>query len=290
MAKKAAQKSKSIIASGATLIERLLVAFEHARRVDDGGREYWSAREYAKILGYKWQSFENVIERGKAALEPEDGNADDHFTHVRKMAVLGSGAERDIGDIELTRRACYLVGINGDPRKKETVAAVQRYFVETTRKHEILEQVTADAERLHARKRLNKNRAELKLESATRGVRDHGFKSVINAGNEALFNQAPTKTKAQLGVPEEREIEDFADPVLVAGMALGTAMTTRQTREKDLKGATPIARENAENHSAVRRALTDRKIIPEKLPPAGDIKTVEERVAKRQKKLAKHSK
>jgi len=49
---------------------------------------------------------------------------DNHFRHVSKMVHLGSGAERDIGDIELTRRARYLIGTNGDPRKKAAIAAV----------------------------------------------------------------------------------------------------------------------------------------------------------------------
>ena len=34
------------------------------------------------------------------------------------MVDIGSGAERDIGDIRLTRFACYLVVMNGDPRKE----------------------------------------------------------------------------------------------------------------------------------------------------------------------------
>lgn len=289
MAKKAVKKAKLPAAPDVALIERLHADFEAAKQTDENGDEYWLARRYAEILDYSWEGFQDVIERGKAALQSRDGPATDHFRHVSKMITIGKGGRRDIGDIELSRRACYLVGINGDPRKKDTIAAVQRYFVEKTRKHEILEQVTADAERLHVRDRLEKNRSDLRLESASRGVSDHGFNSIINAGNEALFKQAPTKTKTALGVPDGREIEDFADPVLVAGMALGTAMTAHQTRAKDLKGTTPIAKENAENHTSVRKALTDRKIIPEKLPPAGDIKQVEERIERQRKKLAKRS-
>ena len=70
-------------------------------------------------------------------------------------------------------------------------------------------------------------------------------------------------------------------------MALGTAMTAHQTRAKDLRGAAPIALENADNHKSVRKALTDRKIMPERLPAAGDIKQIEERIEKQRKKLAK---
>src|SRR5262249_44605787 len=79
----------------------------------------------------------------------------------------------------------------------------------------------------------------------------------------------------------------FADHVVVAAMGLGTAMTTHQTRQKDLKGTAPIAKENAKNHAAVRGTLTGQGIFPEKLPPAGDIKSVQDRVERRRAKLTK---
>jgi DNA-damage-inducible protein D len=284
-----AKNSNNLPATDGSLINRLLAEFERAKHVDENGREYWLAREYCRILGYTWEGFEGVIKRGKAALEARDGQLDDHFRHVSKSIPVPKGGKRDIGDIELTRRACYLVGINGDPRKKEAIAAVQRYFTEQTRKQEILEQVTADADRLNVCEKLADNRAELRLEAGVRGVDDHGFKTVVNAGNKALFGQSPSQTKKDLGVPKGREIEEFADPVAVAAMGLGTAMTTHQTRAKDLKGTAAIADENKENHASVRNLLTDRKIFPEKLPPAGDIKKVEERVDKQRKKLAKRN-
>jgi DNA-damage-inducible protein D len=68
-------------------------------------------------------------------------------------------------------------------------------------------------------------------------------------------------------------------------MELGTAMTTHQTRKKDLKGTAPIADENAKNHRAVRGTLTGQGIFPETLPPAGDIRSVQDRVEKQRKKL-----
>src|SRR5438552_2822542 len=97
-----AKKSKiPTIHEDVSLINRLLMAFEHARKVDDQGDEYWLAREYGEILGYQqWRNFDLVIERGKAALANEGLSVDDHFAHVRKMVPVGSGAERDVGDIE----------------------------------------------------------------------------------------------------------------------------------------------------------------------------------------------
>ena len=51
----------------------------------------------------------------------------DHFVGVNKMVSLGSGSQRSIEDILLTRYACYLIAQNGDPRKQE-IAFAQNYF------------------------------------------------------------------------------------------------------------------------------------------------------------------
>lgn len=82
--------------------------------------ECWSAREMQGLLGYsKWENFANVIEKAKDSCKNVGQTVADHFPDVRKMVQIGSGAEKEIDDILLTRYACYLIAQNGDPRKQQ---------------------------------------------------------------------------------------------------------------------------------------------------------------------------
>ena len=110
--------------------------FDAIRQVDGRG-EYWSARDLMPLLGYdKWERFEGSIERAKAAAENTGATTANHFPGAGRMVDIGSGARREIRDYHLTRYACYLVAMNGDPRKPE-IAAAQTYFATKTRQAEL---------------------------------------------------------------------------------------------------------------------------------------------------------
>jgi len=80
--------------------------------------EYWFARELQPLFEYaQWRNFVAVIEKAKTACENSGNNVSDHFANVSKMVLLGSGAERKIDDIALTRYACYLIVQNSDASK-----------------------------------------------------------------------------------------------------------------------------------------------------------------------------
>jgi len=120
------------------IVVRLNQKFEETAHIEQGV-EYWMARDIQELLEYNdWRNFLNVIEKAKISCRNSGQPENNHFGDVTKMVKLGSGSERKIQDIMLSRYACYLIAQNADPNK-ESVSFAQSYFALQTRKQELLE-------------------------------------------------------------------------------------------------------------------------------------------------------
>lgn len=265
------------------VIQELYNDFE-AAAAELEGVECWSARELQTLLGYsKWENFSKVIDKAKTACDKAGQQISDHFPDVKKMVNLGSGSEREINDILLTRYACYLIAQNGDPRK-EQIAFAQTYFAIQTRKTELIEQRLLEIERIKARTKLQETEKHLSGVLYERGIDNKGFATIRSKGDQALFRLNTAQMKRKMGVPVSRPIADFLPTISIKAKDFAAEMTNVNVQQKDLYGEGQISKEHIENNKAVRQIMIQRGIIPENLPPAEDVKKVERRLASEEKK------
>ena len=111
-----------------------------AHKVPDENVEYWLARELMPLLGYtRWENFSEAVRRAETACSSQNIDISFHFRDTTKMVDIGMGKTRSVSDVMLSRYACYLIAMNGDPRKEE-IAFAQGYFAVQTRRQEQIEE------------------------------------------------------------------------------------------------------------------------------------------------------
>jgi DNA-damage-inducible protein D len=270
------------------LVQTLTTTFEAHAQQTESGVEYWLARDIQYLLGYaKWDNFLNVVSKAKTACEVSGHRVADHFADVGKMVDLGSGSQREVDDLMLTRYACYLIAQNGDPKKPE-IAFAQTYFAIQTRRAELIEQRLLEAERVLARRKLSATEKELSqvIYEQTGGNED--FALIRSKGDQALFGKTTLAMKAQWKVPDNRPLADFAPTIILKAKDFATEITIFNARQHGMQSESTISTEHITNNQAVRKTLLERGIRPETLPAAEDVKKVERRLASEEKKSLKN--
>ncbi len=105
------------------------------------------------------------------------------------MVDIGSKTTRKIIDYKLSRYACYLIVMNGNPQK-EIIALGQTYFAIQTRKQELSEkeynELSEDEKRLYRRNQARKGNYNLNQTAVKSGVKD--LARFHNAGYKGLYN------------------------------------------------------------------------------------------------------
>ncbi len=247
-------------------IGKLLDAFEAAAHTDTEDMQFWLARELAPLLGYqRWENFSSAIERAKLACTNSGESVSDHFRDVTKMVTVGSGVERGVSDCELTRFACYLIALNGDPSKSE-IAAAQTYFAVQTRRQEVADQTAAAAPALSEDEKRVLLRDEIKghNKSLASAARAAGVEKPIdyaifkNEGYKGLYGGLDrTGIQRRKKLPAKADILDhMPSGELAANLFLAT-QTEEKLRRDNIKGKDNANRTHRGVGQKIRQTIAD---------------------------------
>ena len=267
--------------------------FDQIKHFSDEGNEFWYARELASVLDYKrWDKFKNVIEKAKESCNNSGLKIEDHFSHVGNMVDLGSGAQREIENIMLTRYACYLIVQNGDPRK-EVIALGQTYFAVKTRERELeenYEQLTDDQKRLAIRNEMINHNKSLAEAAQIAGIDDPKDYAIFqNKGYQGLYGGLGVKDIHQRkGLKKSHKILDHMGSTELAANLFRATQTDEKLRRENINGKEKANRTHFVVGKKVRQTIAELGgTMPEDLPtPEKSIKQIEKELER--KKLQGH--
>lgn len=226
---------------------------EALRQTMDSGEPYWHARNVAQVLGYQdWRNFLGVIERARQACEQNGVNSENHFGEFTRLMEVGSGAEVQVQDFYLSRLACYLAAMNGQPSKPE-VAAAQAYFVVQTRRMELADDESSsegvpgseDARRVLARDEMKAHNKKLAGAAKSCGVNTPVEYAVFqNFGYKGLYAGLDMR-----GIQRKKKLatnQDILDHMPSAELAANLFRAT-QTAERleRMRANGPVGRDAA---------------------------------------------
>ena len=265
--------------------------FQQIRRTNAAGAEYWSSRDFADVLGYSdYRNFEQVVGKARLACFNSGQRIEDHFVDITEMVGIGSGAQRSLKTILLSRYACYLIVQNADP-SKEIVALGQTYFAVQTRRQELSAKGTEKERRLLLREEMKLHNVRLAGVARSAGViepqdyaifQDHGYRGLYGGlGAKEIQRHKGLKKSQQI-------LDHMGSTELAANLFRATQTEEKLCRDK-ITGKDKANRTHFEVGAKVRKTIRELGgTMPENLPPAESIKKFE---AKKRKntQILKHS-
>lgn len=258
-----------------------------ATQRDNKEIEFWSARELYQEFGYsKWDSFLEIIEKGKENCSKIQVEPRHHFAEVRKMIEIGKGAHREQIDFVLSRTACYLIALNADAGKTQ-IAWAKAYFIVQTRAQEVSKPIISDAdERQRLRENLKKANLELGGAAKEAGVDNFGYFHA--AGIRGLYGKSMSELKAKKGISQKDDYWDRVSGLELSANEFKAQLAKKTIAEKKKNGELNGQKQAEQEHERVGKTVreTVRKetgIFLENLQPEPSLK----KLLSVQKKLSK---
>lgn len=246
--------------------------FESIRHINEYGKEFWYARELQKVLEYtEWRNFSKTISKAIEACANSGNDIGDHFVEVNKMVAIGSGVQRQVEDMMLSRYACYLIVMNGDPRK-EVIAVGQTYFAVKTRQQELIDhydELTEDQKRLAIRNEMKAHNKSLAEAAQMAGVvEQRDFAIFQNYGYQGLYGGLGAKEiHARKGLKKNEQILDHMGSTELAANLFRATQTDEKLRRDNIQGKDNANRTHFEVGKKVRQTIAELGgTMPEDLP------------------------
>ena len=265
--------------------------FESIKHINESGQEFWYARELQIVLEYTdWRNFSKVIEKAQTACTNSGAQINDHFVEVNKMVEIGSGAERKVDDIQLSRYACYLIVMNGDPHK-EIIAVGQTYFAVKTRQQELIEnyeELTENQKRIAIRQEMKRHNTALAEAAHNAGViKPLDYALFQNYGYMGLYGGLKAQDiKRRKGLKKSQNILDHMGSTELAANLFRATQTEEKLRRDNIQGKIEANRTHYEVGAKVRKTIKELGgTMPENLPtPEKSIKQIEQEQEKKKLK------
>ena len=267
-----------------------ITPFEQIRRTNPEGNEFWSSRDFARVLGYNdYRNFEAVVEKARTACFNSGQRVEDHFVGITEMIEIGKGGQRAVQTVMMSRYACYLVIQNADPAK-EIVAQGQTYFAIQTRRQELSDEEMEEQRRLAIRSELRMHNTQLADPAKGAGViepkdyaifQNHGYMGLYNGlGAQDIHDRKGLKRGEQI-------LDHMGSTELAANLFRATQAEDKLRREK-IVGKARANRAHREVGAKVRQTIKELGgTMPEHLPAAESIKKLESKAKKALKEKKK---
>lgn len=266
--------------------ENTIDRLEEIRRTNSRGVDYWKAREIHQILGYSvWDKFEPVIQKAIASLRENGAEPSHHVAESSVMMGVGKGARRQGIDYFLSRAACRLIAMNGDPTKPE-IAAAQAYFLVQTHRMEQQDSLSEDEKRLQLREKVTSAFKTVSGVAQEAGVSGKKQPLFHDARYQGLYGMGRRDVMAKKGLRQNDNPFDFAGPLELSANEFQMNMAANVIQKEGTQGEYNVIAKNRAIAQDVRNTMkSSGATLPENLPVAEPIKHVQKRVKERLKQL-----
>jgi DNA-damage-inducible protein D len=264
---------------------------ERVKKTAPNGVDYWHAREMLPLLGYAdWDGFMPLLTRAMSACSGVGISPPHHFRQTSVLMKVGRGAQRSGVDYQLTRAACYLVAMNGDPAKPE-IAAAQAYFARKTRQMELHDQMTEDEKRVELREKVTTSKKRVSAVAKKAGVRNQMQGVFHDQRYQGLYNMSSAEVKRLKGLAEKDNFFDRVGPLELSAHDFQMNLAAEVIDRERIDGEQAVIQKNRAVGAKVRDAIRQSgATMPEALPLASEpISAVRKRLAKSTPKVTRQT-